>query len=96
MPVKLISSPNYNNERTRIMGCVVGRSVKTGDDAIPVLKFFRKEERELQKRIKASLLSAGVDFPRPVKKGTSGSGNYVILYTHPPSDATGTLSSEPI
>lgn len=50
--------------------------------------FFRKEERDLLKRIKNGPLSAGVDFPRPVKKATAHSGNYVILYTYIPTEAS--------
>lgn len=46
------------------------------------------EERDLLRRIKNSPLSAGVDFPKPAKKATTHSGNYVILYTFIPGDAS--------
>jgi hypothetical protein len=87
MSVRLIPSSNYKNDRSKIMEDIVEYALRSGNDAIPVLKFFRKEELNLQIRIKNSPLSAGVDFPRPVKKGTVQSGNYVILYTYLPPDA---------
>ena len=83
----MFSSPNYKNDREKIMDSINEYALHTGENAVPVLKFFRREERSLQRRIKDSPLSAGIDFPRPVKKGTGQSGNYIILYTYYPSDA---------
>jgi hypothetical protein len=87
MSVRLILSPNYKIDRAKILDDIVEYALRSGNDAIPVLKFFRKEELNLQTRIKNSPLSAGIDFPRPVKKGTGQSGNYVILYTYIPTDS---------
>jgi hypothetical protein len=88
MPVKLIPSPNYKNDRIKIMDSIVHYALQTGNDAVPILKFFRNEERDLQKRIQISPLSAGINCPKPTKKGTSNSGKYVILYTYLPPDAS--------
>ncbi|HAZ14217.1 MAG: hypothetical protein A2X86_22415 [Bdellovibrionales bacterium GWA2_49_15] len=87
MAVKLIPSTNYINDRAKIMDDIIKYALKTNDNAIPILSFFRREERDLQRRIKTSPLSAGVDFPRPAKKGTTRTGQYVILYTYLPPDA---------
>ncbi len=88
MAIKLIASPCYKKDRAKIMDNIIHYCLGTGDDAVARLTFFRKEERDLKKRIKNSPLSAGIDFPKPIKKGTSSSGNYVILYTYLPSDAS--------
>ena len=40
-----------------------------------------------REELKISPLSARVDFPRPAKKGTTRTGQYVILYTYLPPDA---------
>jgi hypothetical protein len=87
MSVRLIPSFNYKNDRKKILEDILEYALRSGNDAIPVLRFFRNEELNLQTRIKNSPLSAGIDFPKPVKKGTGQSGNYVILYTYLPPDA---------
>ena len=91
MPVRLIPSQSYNNDRAKILDGIIDHALRTGDNAIPVLSFFRQEERELLKRIKNSPLSAGIDFPKPIKKGTTRSGNYVILYTYIPVSSSKNL-----
>jgi hypothetical protein len=88
MPVRLIPSQNYNNDRAKILDGIIDHALRSGNNAVPVLHFFRKEERDLHRRIKNSPLSAGVDFPKPVKKATTYSGNYVILYTFIPAEAS--------
>lgn len=87
MPVKLIPSPAYNDELNEIMRGIVDHALKTGDDAKPILKFFRKEERGMHKKIKNGPLNAGTDSPKPVKRAVSHSGNYAILYTYIPPSA---------
>jgi hypothetical protein len=87
MSVALVPSINYQNDQRKIMDDIIEHALTTEDDAIPILKFFRKEEKDLQKRIKNSPLSAGVDFPRPLKKAVSSSGKYIILYTFIPVDS---------
>ncbi|HAZ13815.1 MAG: hypothetical protein A2X86_14530 [Bdellovibrionales bacterium GWA2_49_15] len=52
MPVKLIPSTNYNNDRAKIMDDIIEYALKTNESAIPILSFFRREERDLQRRIK--------------------------------------------
>lgn len=84
MTVKLVPSTNYLNDRAKIMEDIIEYALTNEEDALPILKFFRSEEKALQRRIKNSPLSAGIDFPHPVKKGTSHSGKYVILYTYLP------------
>jgi hypothetical protein len=87
MSVVLVPSINYLSDQRKIMDYIIDHALKTEDDAIPMLKFFRKEEKDLQKRIKNSPLSAGIDFPRPVKKAVSSSGKYIILYTYIPIES---------
>ena len=87
MEIKLILSQQYKEARARIMEEIVDWAVNTDSDAIPILAHFRQEERNLKIRIKLSPLSAGIDFPKPVKKSTSHSGKYVILYTYLPPDS---------
>ena len=87
MSVRLIPSSNYKKDRKKILEDIVEYALRSGNDAMPVLRFFRKEEQNLQTRIQNSPLSAGIDFPGPVKKGTGQSGNYVILYTYLPPEA---------
>lgn len=87
--MKLIESSGYKEDRRRIMDSTYRYVTGLGDNPKAALSFFRTEEKDLQKRIKTSPLSAGVDFPKPTKKGTTGSGKYVILYTClPPNAAT--------
>ena len=88
MAIRLIPSPNYKNDRAKIMNAIVQHCLRSGDDARVLLSFFRREERDLKRRIKSGPLSAGIDFPKPTKKGTSNSGQYVILYTYLPPDAS--------
>jgi hypothetical protein len=88
MPLRLIPCQNYNNDRAKILDGIIDHALRTGSNAVPILQFFRQKERNLQRRIANSPLSAGVDFPRPVKKATTHSGNYVILYTFIPADAS--------
>jgi hypothetical protein len=88
MPVRLIPSQNYINDRTKILDGIIDHALRTGSNAVPVLQFFRKEERDLQRRIKDGPLNAGIDFPKPIKKGTTHSGNYIILYTYIPANSS--------
>lgn len=87
MTAKLIPSENYLNDRKYIMQGIVEYALESGEDASLILRFFRNEEKGLQSRIKKSPLSAGIDFPHPVKKGTSHSGQYVIIYSFIPLNA---------
>jgi|GEM_PF-7134287 len=88
MAVKLIPSQGYIHDRAKILDSVIDHSLRTDSDAVPILRFFRYEERELHRKIKLSPLSAGINFPRPVKKATSRSGSYAVLYTCLPVDAS--------
>ncbi len=88
MSLRLIPSQNYNNDRAKILDGHVDYALRTGNNAIPVIQFFRQEERDLQRKIKNGALNAGVDFPKPAKKATTHSGNYVILYTFLPANAS--------
>ena len=82
----LVASLNYLNDQQKIMNDIIEYALKTEEDAEPLLKFFRREEKDLQKRIISGPLNAGIDFPRPVKKAVSASGKYIILYTYIPLD----------
>lgn len=88
MSKRLILSPNYKAERKKILDSIISYALENDEDARPILTFFRKEEKALQKRIALSPLSAGVDFPTPIKKGTSNSGKYIILYTCLPLESS--------
>jgi hypothetical protein len=83
----LVASLNYLNDQQKIMNDIIEYALKTEEDAEPLLKFFRREEKDLQKRIISGPLNAGIDFPRPVKKAVSASGKYIILYTYIPLDS---------
>lgn len=87
MAVKLIPSPAYNDDLRDIMEGIVEHALKTGNDATPILKFFRSEEKGMHKKIKNGPLNAGTDSPKPVKRAVSHSGNYAILYTYIPPSA---------
>jgi hypothetical protein len=69
------------------MDDIIEFALKTDEDAEPLLKFFRREEKDLQRRIISGPLNAGIDFPWPVKKAVSASGKYIILYTYIPIDS---------
>ena len=83
----LVASLNYLNDQQKIMNDIIEYALKAEEDAEPLLKFFRREEKDLQKRIISGPLNAGIDFPRPVKKAVSASGKYIILYTYIPLDS---------
>src|SRR5690606_22252158 len=87
MPVKLIPSTAYNDELKEIMEGIVEYALATGNDAKPILKFFRKEEKGMHKKIKIGPLNAGTDSTKPVKRAVSQSGSYAILYTFIPPSA---------
>jgi hypothetical protein len=83
----LVATLNYLKYQQKIMDDIIEFALKTEEDAEPLLKFFRREEKDLQKRIMNGPLNAGIDFPRPVKKAVSTSGKYIILYTYIPLDS---------
>jgi len=83
----LVATLNYLKDQQKIMDDIIEFALKTEEDAEPLLKFFRREEKDLQKRIMNGPLNAGIDFPRPVKKAVSTSGKYIILYTYIPLDS---------
>jgi len=87
MVCALVASLNYLNDQQKIMDDIIEFALKADEDAEPLLKFFRREEKNLQKRIMSGPLNAGIDFPRPVKKAVSTSGRYIILYTYIPIDS---------
>ncbi len=87
MVCALVASLNYLNDQQKIMDDIIEFALKADEDAEPLLKFFRREEKNLQKRIMSGPLNAGIDFPRPVKKAVSTSGKYIILYTYIPIDS---------
>lgn len=88
MTIKLIPSPTYNMEKKEIAKDIFDFAMRRGENAEQMLRYFKKDERDLLKRIKAGPLRAGVDFPKPVKKGTTESGKYVVLYTCLPPEAS--------
>ena len=87
MVCALFASLNYLNDQQKIMDDIIEFALEAEEDAEPLLKFFRREEKDLQKRIMSGPLNAGIDFPRPVKKAVSTSGKYIILYTYIPLDS---------
>jgi hypothetical protein len=87
MVCALFASLNYLNDQQKIMDDIIEFALEAEEDAEPLLKFFRREEKDLQKRIMSGPLNAGIDFPRPVKKAVSTSGKYIILYTYIPIDS---------
>ena len=87
MVCALFASLNYLNDQQKIMDDIIEFALEAEEDAEPLLKFFRREEKDLQKRIMSGPLNAGIDFPRPVKKAVSISGKYIILYTFIPIDS---------
>ncbi len=70
----LVPSLNYQNDQRKVMDDIIEYALKSKEDAEPLLKFFRREEKDLQKRIISGPLNAGIDFPWPVKKAVSFSG----------------------
>jgi hypothetical protein len=89
MAKRLVLSPGYKADRKKILDSIISYALENDEDARPILTFFRKEEKALQQRIVLSPLSAGVDFPAPVKKATSNSGKYIVLYAClPPESST--------
>ena len=87
MDIELFISPQYRQEREEIMQNLLDWALDTEDDPEPLLAHFIEEEKDLKKKIQKMPLSAGVDFPWPVKKATSRSGKYVILFTCLPPNA---------
>lgn len=88
MTVRLISSPQYQKEKSYIVDSIYEFALGKGENVELLLRYFQKDERDLLKRIKAGPLRAGVDFPYPVKKGTTASGKYIVLYTCLPPEAS--------
>lgn len=88
MTVRLIPSSQYKMEKSDIVESIYDFALSKGEDAERLLRYFQKDERDLLRRIKAGPLRAGVDSPYPVKKGTTVSGKYVVLYTCLPPEAS--------